>query len=127
VKPKATARGKRDEHRYAAAHRPHGGYLDQPTCRTAGRDEPLTPGGRRTSTRGESRGNGYLSPAEMYSMLAHSPILDDNSSAARESSRRLAAPIKPMTVSRVDSAGAQGWDGRLSQQRVTDAPSQFAK
>jgi hypothetical protein len=117
VNSKTVARGKRDElryastHRYAPAHRPHGGYLDYPTYRTAGRDEPLTPGGRGTRERNEDRANGYLSPAEMYSMLAHSPVLDDdNSSSARTSSRQVAAPLKPITASRANSAGAAQWN-----------------
>jgi hypothetical protein len=62
----------------------------------------------------------------MYSMLSHSPVLDDNS-GARASSRQLAAPSKPITAPRANSAGTAEWNAQLSQQRVTDVPSQFSK
>jgi hypothetical protein len=131
MKSKAELRGYHDGHRhlsearrYAQLHH-HDGYLGNPTYRSAGRGEPLTSGGQRVIARGNNSANGYLSPAEMYSMLAHSPVLDDNSGLGRASSREVAMPVR--SAQRADSAETPNWNGHISQARVTDVPAQFSK
>jgi hypothetical protein len=114
-----------EAHRYAQLHHHHNGYLGNPTYRTAGRGESLIPGGQRVVARDNNGANGYLSPAEMYSMLAHSPVLDDNSGLGRASSRQAAMPVR--SAPRADSADTPSWNSRISQARVTDVPAQFSK
>jgi hypothetical protein len=114
--------------RYAQVRHQHGGYLGNPTYRSAGRDEPLMSGGHRAiaaDNGGTSANGGYLSPAEMYSMLAHSPVLDDNSGSARASARPMAMPVR--SAGGADSADTPSWNGHIDQARVTDVPSQFSK
>jgi hypothetical protein len=111
---------------YAQLQHHHEGYVA--TYRSAGRGEPLTSGGQRAMARESARdntANGYITPAEMYSMLAHSPVLDDNSSLARASSRQMTMTAR--SAPRADSAEASNWNGQTSQARVTDVPAQFSK
>jgi hypothetical protein len=67
----------------------------------------------RTASSGSS-----LSVAEMYNMLAHSAVLDDNSGATRQTVR---------ATSRSGSGDSSNWSSDLSQRRVTDPGSQFLK
>jgi hypothetical protein len=128
---KAKAKSKRDAHRYKVVHRRHGHqYQGAPVYRSAGHETPLASPGRRTLTREGTRansGSSSLSVTEMYNMLAHSAVLDDNSGASRQPVR--AAPREPAALpSQRSSAGdTPGWNQDLSQRRVTDTPSQFSK
>ena len=133
MKSKTELRGNRDGRRHLSEarryaqlhHHHHDGYLGNPTYRSAGRAEPLTSGGQRAIAGDNTGANGDLSPAEMYSMLAHSPILDDNSGLSRASSRQVAMPVR--AAQRADSAETPSWNGHISQARVTDVPAQFSK
>jgi|HubBroStandDraft_5_1064220.scaffolds.fasta_scaffold21579_3 hypothetical protein len=132
TKTRAELRANREGHRhlsetrrYAQLHHHHEGYLGSPTYRSAGRGEPLTSGGQRAIARENGNSNGYLSPAEMYGMLAHSPVLDDNSSLSRASSRQVAMTTR--SAPRADSGETPNWNGHINQARVTDVPTQFSK
>jgi hypothetical protein len=128
-KGKSLASGKREAHRYEVVHRRHGHeYQGTPVYRSSGYDTPLASPARRTLSREDSRANtasSSLSVADMYSMLAHSAVLDDNSGAARQTVR--AAPLASPRVSSGSSSDTSNWNSGISQNRVTDAPSQFYK
>jgi hypothetical protein len=133
AKSRAELRAAREAHRhagearrYAQLHHHHReGYPGNPTYRVAGQGEPLTSGGQRAVTRQSGNSNGYLTPAEMYGMLAHSPVLDDNSGMGRASSRQVA--LAGRSAQRAESGESPGWNGRINQARVTDVPAQFSK
>jgi hypothetical protein len=125
------AKSKRDAHRYEVVHRRHGHhYQGAPVYRSAGNETPLASPGRRTLTREDTRansGSSSLSVTEMYDMLAHSAVLDDNSGASRQPVR--SAPREPAALPSQRSSGGDTpiWNSDLSQRRVTDTPSQFSK
>jgi len=126
---KAKAKSKRDAHRYEVMHRRHGhGYQGEPVYRSTGHEAPLTSPGRRTLTRNDSRSNtasSSLSVTDMYNMLAHSAVLDDNSGSARQPVR--VAPRAAAALPSPRSSDAPSWNSDLSQRRVTDTPTQFSK
>ena len=127
---KAKAKSKRDAHRYEAVHRRHGHeYQGAPVYRSTGHEAPLASPGRRTLTRDDTRADtasSSLSVTDMYNMLAHSAVLDDNSGAPRQSVR--AAPRETAALpSPRTSSSEPGWNSGLNQHRVTDTPSQFSK
>ncbi|KLU27970.1 hypothetical protein EOS_01700 [Caballeronia mineralivorans PML1(12)] len=128
---KAKAKSKRDAHRYEVVHRRHGHqYQGAPVYRSAGHETPLASAGRRTLSREDTRantGSSSLSVTDMYNMLAHSAVLDDNSGASREPVR--AAPREPASLpsQRSSASDTPSSNSGLSQRRVTDTPSQFSK
>ena len=126
---KAKAKSKRDAHRYEAVHRRHGHeYLGAPVYRSTGHEAPLASPGRRTLTRDDTRANpssSSLSVTDMYNMLAHSAVLDDNSGAPRQPAR--VAPREAAALPSPRASDAPNWNSDLSQRRVTDTPSQFSK
>jgi hypothetical protein len=129
AKGKSLASGKREAHRYEVVHRRHGHeYQGAPVYRSSGYDAPLASPARRTPSREDSRAStasSSLSVSDMYSMLAHSAVLDDNSGAARQAVR--AAPLASPRASSSSSSDTSSWNSGMSQRRVTDAPSQFSK
>ncbi|WP_158938301.1 hypothetical protein [Burkholderia sp. S171] len=126
---KAKAKSKRDAHRYEVMHRRHGHeYHGEPVYRSTGHEAPLTSPGRRTLTRNDTRSNtasSSLSVTDMYNMLAHSAVLDDNSGSARQPVR--VAPRAAAALPSPRSSDAPSWNSDLSQRRVTDTPTQFSK
>ncbi|WP_089161038.1 hypothetical protein [Caballeronia sordidicola] len=128
---KAKAKSKRDAHRYEVMHRRHGhGYQGEPVYRSTGHEAPLTSPGRRTLTRDDTRSNtasSSLSVTDMYNMLAHSAVLDDNSGASRQPARATPRAAAGSPSARSSASDAPSWNSDLSQRRVTDAPSQFSK
>ena len=128
-KAKSVASGKREAHRYEVVQRQRGhDYQGAPVYRSSAYDAPLAAPGRRTSSREDSRAStasSSLSVADMYNMLAHSAVLDDNSGSPRQAVR-----ATPVASSRANSGGASdtsNWNSGMSQNRVTDAPAQFSK
>jgi hypothetical protein len=84
----------------------------EPSYRSAARPTPRqydAPPNQRAADR-------QMSVAEMYSLLQHSPTLDDNSSRTQ-----------PAAHGRADSADTANGNVRLSKQRITDAPADFTK
>ena len=128
-KSKSIASGKHDAHRYEVVHRRQGHeYQGTPVYRSKGYDAPLASPGRRVLSREDSRANtasSSLSVTDMYNMLAHSAVLDDNSGSARQAVR--AAPAPSPRASSSSSSDASNWNSGMSQSRVTDTPSQFSK
>ena len=128
---KAKGKGKRDAHRYEMVHRRHGHeYQGAPDYRSTGHDAPLTSPGRRTLTRDDTRANtasSSLSVTDMYNMLAHSAVLDDNSGSARQPVRVAPRAAAALPSPRSSASDAPNWNSDLSQRRVTDTPSQFSK
>jgi len=128
---KAKGKGKRDAHRYEMVHRRHGHeYQGAPVYRSTGHDAPLTSPGRRTLTRDDTRANtasSSLSVTDMYNMLAHSAVLDDNSGSARQPVRVAPRAAAALPSPRSSASDAPNWNSDLSQRRVTDTPSQFSK
>ncbi|KQR84499.1 hypothetical protein ASG35_28630 [Burkholderia sp. Leaf177] len=129
TKSKRSAVANREARSYEVAQRRHGHeYQGTPVYRSSGFDAPLASPGRRSQPRddmrtGSSSSSGSsLSVAEMYNMLAHSAVLDDNSGATRQTVRAtsLAAP-------RSGSGDSSNWSSDLNQRRVTDPGSQFLK
>lgn len=128
---KAKAKSRRDAHRYEMMHRRHGHeYLGAPVYRSTGREAPLASPGRRTLTRDDARTNpasSSLSVTDMYNMLAHSAVLDDNSGAPRQPVRAAPREAAALPSPRSSAGDAPNWNSDLSQRRVTDTPSQFSK
>jgi hypothetical protein len=128
---KAKAKSKRDAHRYEVVHRRHGHeYLGTPVYRSTGHEAPLASPGRRTLARDDTRANAAsssLSVTDMYNMLAHSAVLDDNSGASRHSVRAAPREAAALPSSRASTIETPGWNSDLNQRRVTDTPSQFSK
>ena len=128
---KAKAKSKRDAHRYEVMHRRHGHeYRGEPVYRSTGHEAPLTSPGRRTLTRDDTRANtasSSLSVTDMYNMLAHSAVLDDNSGSARQPVRVAPRAAAALPSPRSSASDAPNWNSDLSQRRVTDTPSQFSK
>jgi hypothetical protein len=128
---KAKAKGKRDAHRYEMVHRRHGHeYQGAPVYRSTGHEAPLASPGRRTLTRDDTRANtasSSLSVTDMYNMLAHSAVLDDNSGASRQPVRVAPRAAAALPSPRSSASDAPNWNSDLSQRRVTDTPSQFSK
>jgi hypothetical protein len=128
---KAKGKGKRDAHRYEMVHRRHGHeYQGAPVYRSTGHEAPLTSPGRRTLTRDDTRANtasSSLSVTDMYNMLAHSAVLDDNSGSARQPVRVAPRAAAALPSPRSSASDAPNWNSDLSQRRVTDTPSQFSK
>lgn len=131
---KAKAKSKRDAHRYELVHRRHGHeYQGAPVYRSAGHETRLALPARRTLTREHTRANAVnasLSVTDMHSLLAHSAVLDDNSSASRQPVRSApAAPREPASIPspRSGARDTPNWNSGLSQRRVTDTPVQFSK
>ena len=127
---KAKGKGKRDEHRYEAVYRRHGHEYGAPVYRSTGNEAPLASPSRRALTRSDTHANpasSSLSVTDMYNMLAHSAVLDDNSGMSRQPVR--AAPREAAALSSTRSSGSDvpNWNSDLSQRRVTDNPSQFSK
>jgi len=129
TKSKRSAVANREARSYEVAQRRHGHeYQGTPVYRSSGFDAPLASPGRRSQTRDDMRtgssgsSSSSLSVAEMYNMLAHSAVLDDNSGATRQTVRAtsLAAP-------RSGSGDSSNWSSDLNQRRVTDPGSQFLK
>jgi hypothetical protein len=125
-KGKGLSSAKRDAHRYEVVHRQHGHeYQGTPVYRSSGSDAPLASGGRQATSHADTRtnaGNSSLSVSDMYNMLAHSAVLDDNSGVVRQPVRAT-LPVSP----RASSGDASNWSADLSQRRITDATSQFSK
>lgn len=112
---------KREPHRYELVHRRHG-YQGEPVYRSTEHAAPLAVPSRRTYGREDHRANGGTSSpsiTDMYNMLAHSAVLDDNSGSSSRSGARPAP--------RGTAASGSGYGVELNQRRVTDDPSQFAK
>jgi hypothetical protein len=63
--------------------------------------------------------------SDMYNMLAHSAVLDDNSGAPRQPARVALREATALPSPR--ASDAPNWNSDLSQRRVTDTPSQFSK
>src|SRR5471032_32629 len=128
---KAKAKSRRDAHRYEMTHRRHGHeYLGAPVYRSTGHDAPLAAPGHRTLTRADARANpanSSLSVTDMYNMLAHSAVLDDNSGAPRQPVRVAPREAAALPSLRSGASDAPNWNSDLSQRRVTDTPSQFSK
>jgi hypothetical protein len=128
---KAKAKSKRDAHRYEVVHRRHGQeYQGTPVYRSTGHEAPLASPGRRALTRDDSRANtasSSLSVTDMYNMLAHSAVLDDNSGAPRQSVRAAPREAAALPSPRASASDTPGWNSDLNQRRVTDSPSQFSK
>ena len=128
---KAKAKSKRDAHRYEVMHRRHGHeYLGAPVYRSTGHEAPLASPGRRTLARDDARANSAsssLSVTDMYNMLAHSAVLDDNSGAPRQPVRVAPREAAALPSPRSSASDAPNWNADLSQRRVTDTPSQFSK
>jgi hypothetical protein len=128
---KAKAKGKRDAHRYEVVHRRHGHeYHGAPVYRSTGNEAPLASPGRRTLTRNDTRSNtasSSLSVTDMYNMLAHSAVLDDNSGAARQPVRIAPREATALPSARSSASDAPNWNSDSSQRRVTDTPSQFSR
>jgi hypothetical protein len=128
---KAKAKGKRDTHRYEIVHRRHGHeYHGAPVYRSTGHEAPLASPGRRTLTRDDTRantGSSSLSVTDMYNMLAHSAVLDDNSGMSRQPVRVAPREAAALPSPRSSASDASSWNSDLSQRRVTDTPSQFSK
>jgi hypothetical protein len=128
---KAKAKSRRDAHRYEVMHRRHGHeYLGAPVYRSTGHEAPLASPGHRTLTRADARANpasSSLSVTDMYNMLAHSAVLDDNSGAPRQPVRVAPREAAALPSPRSSASDAPNWNADLSQRRVTDTPSQFSK
>ena len=128
---KAKAKSRRDAHRYEVMHRRHGHeYLGAPVYRSTGHEAPLASPGHRTLTRADARDNpasSSLSVTDMYNMLAHSAVLDDNSGAPRQPVRVAPREAAALPSPRSSASDAPNWNADLSQRRVTDTPSQFSK
>jgi hypothetical protein len=122
AKGKRFAAANREARSYEVVQRRHGHeYQGTPVYRSSGFDAPLASPGRRSQPRDEMRtasSGSSLSVAEMYNMLAHSAVLDDNSGASRQTVR---------ATSRSGSGDSSNWSSDLSQRRVTDPGSQFLK
>ncbi|MGA7813145.1 hypothetical protein [Caballeronia sp.] len=128
TKPRATTRIKHEAHRYGHVHRRHG-YQGEPVYRSSGHAEPLAAPGRRAVASDSNRASSYSSPSipEMYNMLAHSAVLDDNSGGSRAAPRAIARQPADVPPLRGGSADVGNSNVDLSQRRITDAPSQFSK
>jgi hypothetical protein len=128
---KAKAKSKRDAHRYEVVHRRHGHeYQGAPVYRSTGHEAPLASPGRRPIARDDTRADkasSSLSVTEMYNMLAHSAVLDDNSGAPRQSVRAAPRETAALPSPRTSASETPGWNADLNQRRVTDTPSQFSK
>ena len=128
-KAKSVASGKREAHRYEVVHRQRGhDYQGAPVYRSSAYDAPLAAPGRRTASREDSRAStasSSLSVADMYNMLAHSAVLDDNSGPTRQTIR--AVPVASPRAGSGSSGDTSNWNSGMSQNRVTDAPAQFSK
>ncbi|WP_438393836.1 hypothetical protein [Caballeronia sp. DA-9] len=126
VKGKRPAAVVREARNYEVVQRRHGHeYRGTPVYRSSGYDTPLASPSRRTYAHDDMRTSSTgssLSVAEMYSMLAHSAVLDDNSGATRQTVRATS-----VATPRAGSGDSSNWSSDLSQRRVTDAGSQFAK
>jgi hypothetical protein len=82
------------------------------------------------STRDDARantGSSSLSVTDMYNMLAHSAVLDDNSGMSRQPVDVAPREAAALPSSRSSASDASSWNSDLSQRRVTDTPSQFSK
>jgi hypothetical protein len=128
TKPRAVAHTKHEAHRYGHVHRRHG-YHGEPVYRSSEHAEPLAAPGRRAvaSDRNRANSNSSTSISEMYNMLAHSAVLDDNSGGSRAAPRAIARQPADVSASRGGSGDALNSNVDLSQRRITDAPSQFSK
>jgi len=128
---KAKAKNRHEAHRYEVVHRRHGHeYQGEPVYRSTRHEAPLASPGRRTLTRNDKRANtasSSLSVTDMYNMLAHSAVLDDNSGAPRQPVRVAPREAAALPSSRSSASETPGWNSSLNQSRVTDAPSQFSK
>ncbi|CAN7440082.1 hypothetical protein LJR029_000457 [Caballeronia sp. LjRoot29] len=128
---KAKAKRKRDARRYELIHRLKGHeYLGAPVYRITGREAALASPGRRTLARDDTRPNtasASLSATDMYNMLAHSAVLDDNSGASRQSVRAAPGETAALPPRRASAGETPSWNSDLNQRRVTDTPSQFCK
>lgn len=123
---RATALADREARSYEVVQRRHGHeYRGTPVYRSSGFDAPLASPGRRAHLRDEVRttaSGSSLSVAEMYNMLAHSAVLDDNSGASRQTVRATS-----LATPRSGSSDSSNWSSDISQRRVTDPGSQFLK
>jgi hypothetical protein len=123
---RATALANREARSYEVVQRRHGHeYRGTPVYRSSGFDAPLASPGRRSHLRDEVRttaSGSSLSVAEMYNMLAHSAVLDDNSGASRQTVRATS-----LATPRSGSSDSSNWSSDISQRRVTDPGSQFLK
>ncbi|WP_213768335.1 hypothetical protein [Caballeronia sp. dw_19] len=127
AKLKTKAKGKRDAHRYEVVYRRHGHeYRGTPVYRSTGHEAPLTSPGHRVLTRNDTASSS-LSVTDMYNMLAHSAVLDDNSGAARQPVRVAPREAAASPSRRSSGSDSPNWNSDLSQRRVTDTPSQFSK
>jgi hypothetical protein len=127
AKLKTKAKGKRDAHRYEVVYRRHGHeYRGTPVYRSTGHEAPLTSPSHRVLTRNDTASSS-LSVTDMYNMLAHSAVLDDNSGAARQPVRVAPREAAAAPSRRSSGSDAPNWNSDLSQRRVTDTPSQFSK
>jgi len=127
---KAKGKGKRDAHRYEAVHRRHGHEYGAPVYRSTGNEAPLASPSRRALTRNDTRANparSSLSVTDMYNMLAHSAVLDDNSGMARQPARAAPGEATALPSPRSSASDASSWNSDLSRRRVTDTPFQFSK
>jgi len=128
---KAKAKSRHEAHRYEVVHRRHGHeYQGEPGYRSTGHEAPLASPGRRTLTRNDTRAStasSSLSVTDMDNMLAHSAVLDDNSSAPRQPVRVAPREAAALPSSRASVSETLGWNSSLNQSRVTDTPSQFSK
>lgn len=117
TKAHLSARQRRELHRYEHNHHRHG-YRAEPVYRSADGGSQLASPYRRNLAHPEYR-SGSASNAspnipEMYRMLAHSAVLDDNSSLR-------AAPRLP-SAPRASSGEGSNYNVDLNQRRLTDAP-----
>jgi hypothetical protein len=123
---RATALANREARSYEVVQRRHGHeYRGTPIYRSSGFDAPLASPGRRSHLRDEVRttaSGSSLSVAEMYNMLAHSAVLDDNSGASRQTVRATS-----LATPRSGSSDSSNWSSDISQRRVTEPGSQFLK
>ena len=128
---KAKAKSRREAHRYEMVHWRHGHeYQGEPVYRSIGHEAPLAAPGRRTLTRNDTRANtasSSLSVTDMYNMLAHCAVLDDNSGVPRQPARVAPREAAALPSSRSGASDTPGWNSSLNQSRVTDTPSQFSK
>lgn len=128
---KAKAKSKRDARRYEVIHRRKGHeYLGAPVYRSTGHEAPIASPGRRTLARDYTRpntANSSLSVTDMYNMLAHSAVLDDNSGASRQSVRAAPGETAALPPRRASAGETPSWNSDLNQRRVTDTPSYISK
>ncbi|WP_375507968.1 hypothetical protein [uncultured Caballeronia sp.] len=125
-KNKRSAAVIREARSYEVVQRRHGHeYQGTPVYRSSGFDAPLASPGRRAQSRDDMRtasSGSSLSVTEMYNMLAHSAVLDDNSGVSRQTVR-----ASSVATPRSGSGDSSNWSSDISQRRVTEPGSQFLK